>query len=413
MWYISIIAIIYIDWRYMPKIVTTSEYIKRVKNINADISVIGEYINARTKILHKCNVCGYEWLSLPHNVLRGMKCPRCSKREHISKEQYIEKLAAINPNIELIGEYVNLTTKTEHRCKICGNKLIYKPWYLLEGRGCAICSGRKVGEAPEYKNSIWSSEYKVYFDGYITEEQMKNTMPHSGIKIEMTCPYCGRKKMVKPNDFLHYGFGCICNDGISYPNKFIYNFLEQLGISYFPEQRFDWSDSKIYDFYIPSARCIIEAHGCQHYIEGFYCKGRRTIEEEQENDRYKKDIAIKNGIKNYIILDCRESNKEWIKNSIMSSKLPLLLNFNDENINWNQCEEFALSNISKYISALWNNGMPLWQIEERTKLCRHTITKYLKIATELDWCNYSKEESLRRGKLYQKNKLHEADKAVH
>lgn len=328
-------------------------------------------------------------------------------------KQYTEALFAVNSNIEALEDYAGSRTKIMHRCKVCGHKWMETPSHLLEGRGCAVCSGRRIGEEPEYKNSIWSSEYKTNFDGYITEEQMKCAMPHSGTKIKMICPYCGRKKMVRPNDFLRYGFGCICNDGISYPNKFIYNFLEQLDVSYFPEQRFDWSDSKIYDFYIPSIQCIIEAHGCQHYIEGFYCKGRRTIEEEQENDRYKRDIAIKNGIKNYIVLDCRESNMEWIKDSIMSSGLPLLLNFNDENINWNQCEEFALSNISKYISTLWNNGMPLWQIEEKTKLCRHTITKYLKIATELGWCNYSKEESLRRGKLYPKNKLHKADRAAH
>ena len=85
---------------------------------------------------------------------------------------------------------------------------------------------------------------------------------------------------------------------------------------------------KRYDIYIPSINCIIENHGIQHYNKGFEFIGGRTLEEEQENDKYKKCVANKNGVENYIIIDCRKSTKEWVEQSVMQSYLPILLNFN-------------------------------------------------------------------------------------
>ena len=49
--------------------------------------------------------------------------------------------------------------------------------------------------------------------------------------------------------------------------------------------------------------------------------GGRTLEEEQENDELKKSLAIKNGIKDYLVIDCRESEMEFIKSNILKSQL--------------------------------------------------------------------------------------------
>ena len=38
-----------------------------------------EYINSKTKILHKHKICGLEWRVMPSNILRGQGCPKCIK----------------------------------------------------------------------------------------------------------------------------------------------------------------------------------------------------------------------------------------------------------------------------------------------------------------------------------------------
>ena len=77
----------------------------------------------------------------------------------------------------------------------------------------------------------------------------------------------------------------------------------------------------------------METHGKQHYEDGFKGCGGRTLEEEQQNDKNKYELAIKNGIKqqNYIVIDCSKSDLEFIKNNIINSRLNELFNLNKNN----------------------------------------------------------------------------------
>ena len=72
--------------------------------------------------------------------------------------------------------------------------------------------------------------------------------------------------------------------------------LSQLKISYEPEKSFDWIDKRYYDQYIEQGSIIIENHGGYHYAD----KGRGKY--VQENDIYKKEQALKNGINHYIVV---------------------------------------------------------------------------------------------------------------
>ena len=51
---------------------------------------------------------------------------------------------------------------------------------------------------------------------------------------------------------------------MSYPNKFLFSFFEQLGANFTPEKTFDWSENRRYDDYIilPNGETLIcENHG--------------------------------------------------------------------------------------------------------------------------------------------------------
>lgn len=117
------------------------EYIEDVKSINGNIEVVGKYINAHTPIIHKClnNGCGYEWMAKPNNILAGKGCPMCYGRMLKSNDEYIKEIHELNPDIEVVGAYVNAKTPIEHRCKICNHTWIASPTNVLNGTGCPIC----------------------------------------------------------------------------------------------------------------------------------------------------------------------------------------------------------------------------------------------------------------------------------
>ena len=105
-----------------------------------------------------------------------------------TNEKYIQELTLINPNIEVIGIYSGAHKKILHKCKICDNEWLTSPHSALRNEGCPICSHRAVGGSPNYKNSIWASEYREIAEYYsVSEEQMKTVMPMSTKEIDM--PY--------------------------------------------------------------------------------------------------------------------------------------------------------------------------------------------------------------------------------
>lgn len=133
----------------------------------------------------------------------------------------------------------------------------------------------------------------------------------------------------------------------SYPEKIIASLLKILNVDFSREVVFPWSMNilddkgrrvfKRYDFYIPSLSTIIEVHGAQHYEGGFEYLGGRSLDEEIENDRLKKVLAVDNGVEHYITINASISSVEYIKNSVIANKEFCEL-FNIENINWNEVE---------------------------------------------------------------------------
>lgn len=376
--------------------ISRDEYIEKLKIEKPNIILLGDYINAKTKTKHKCLICNAEWSSIPDNVLKcKYSCPECAKVEQAKNETkshdlYVKELEIKNPNLEVIGEYINNNTKIKHRCKQCGDVFDITPNGALAGRGCSLCCNppQKIGQAPEYRNSIWNSKYKDICDKYMTEEQMKSIMPHSIKKILVKCPDCGREKYITPYNLISNGLGCICGDGISYPNKFMYNILQQLHVNFIPEYSPLWAQKCRYDIYVEKYNLIIENHGIQHYEDRRNNEKHKTLEEEQENDRRKQEIAMQNGISNYVVIDCRKSSVEWIKENVLKSNLIQILNFNEQDINWTCVDIYASSNLIKEAAKLLNDGNSVAKIANILNVSDTTVRTWVKKGTKFGWCNY-------------------------
>jgi hypothetical protein len=82
----------------MGKIKTTEQFKEEMKVKNPNIEVLGEYINDTTKILVKDKICGHEWnTSNPNRLLKGQICPKC-RIARKNKNQIKDKVGEINYN---------------------------------------------------------------------------------------------------------------------------------------------------------------------------------------------------------------------------------------------------------------------------------------------------------------------------
>lgn len=266
---------------------------------------------------------------------------------------------------------------------------------LLNGVGCSCCC-RNPQIVVEDINSIVANEethwmIKYFKGGY---EEAKMYTKSSNQKIYPICPDCGRVKdrEMKINTiFNSCSIGCFCNDGISYPEKFMFNVLEQLGLTFKTQLNktiFNWCDKYRYDFYFEfnNDKYIIETHGIQHYED----RNKSKVKDVKENDRLKKELALVNGIKeeNYIIVDCRYSTLEWIKKYVLKSKIKELFNLNS--IDWDKVQKYACSNLIKKACEYKRNNpiMSTGEIGNIMGYTYNTIASWLKIGNEYSWCNY-------------------------
>ena len=125
---------------------TTETFKERMKEINANINIKGNYINNNTPIECECLICKYPWSPIPKELLNGTGCPKCAGTLKKSHEEFLNEFYEKNGHandIEILTRYVNNKVPLDCKCKICGHPWSPLPTTLLRGSGCRIC-GRKI-----------------------------------------------------------------------------------------------------------------------------------------------------------------------------------------------------------------------------------------------------------------------------
>lgn len=169
-------------------------------------------------------------------------------------------------------------------------------------------------------------------------------------------------------------------------------------IEFEAQKAFDWSDGRVYDFYIPKLNCIIETHGEQHYETGSSFESVSGVGyfEEHENDTYKEAIALENGIENYIVVDCMKSNFDYIKNSILTNEKIEQI-FGTATINWRECEILSAHSMVHKCAELWNQNYSISEIIQEIQYGYSSINNWLNQAQKIGLCSsYSSKEANRR-----------------
>lgn len=211
----------------------------------------------------------------------------------------------------------------------------------------------------------------------------------SAHKIDWICPYCKNVVRQIPINKVtgRNRIPCkICSDGISYPNKFMRNFLIQLGEDFISEYSPTWIKPKRYDFYIPDRALIIEMDGALGHGNKSFCN---NTDDSLSIDEYKDDVAKKHSIQ-VIRIDCKISEFEYIVKNIKISKLHDIFDLNK--IDWKKCDRDSLSSYQIIVCNLWNEGNTISEILDKTKLSRTTIIKYLHRLNNLGYCQYDPDK---------------------
>lgn len=170
-----------------------------------EYKVVGTYKNCHTKILMKHLKCGYEYYTEPNNIIhKKTKCPNCDSSRKKTHKEFLKNIYDLVGNeYNVIGEYINNRTKIRFKHNICNNEFYMKPNLFLNGDRCPICSNRIHKDENDIKklvSKLGNNEYELVKYGI---NVMDNSTIIKHIKCNKTfnmrfnnfqqgqrCPYC-------------------------------------------------------------------------------------------------------------------------------------------------------------------------------------------------------------------------------
>ena len=300
---------------------TQEKFNNKIKEKYGDkYTVIGEYQKWDMPIKIKCNNCGYDFDRTPNSLTaKGRKthCPRCEGKLTSSVVvEGITDLCSTDPDIADLLEDKTVGKKYKRNS-------IFETWFI--------------------------------------------------------CPDCGHRHFDKIKNVTKRGFKCKCCGCTSlYPNQFLYNLLDILGVEFRPEYQLDGYKYRYDAFFIyNNKKYLVEMDGA--YGHGCVDTASRTIDEQIKDDANKDIIALQNG---YILIrvDCKYTGSddkfEYVKNSIYNSELLRIFSITDEDLN--EANYRASIPKIKTVLSLWDDGIRSYDVfGDKLHSCRPTIRNLL------------------------------------
>lgn len=124
----------------MPELLTTEIVRLRLKQFNPNVRILGEYVNSHSTVKCECKKCSHVWFPSWGNLRLKHGCPKCARNEMaLTTNEIKRRLAATNPKITILSDYQNKTTPLKCKCT-CGHKWT-ESWQSLRCRssGCPLC----------------------------------------------------------------------------------------------------------------------------------------------------------------------------------------------------------------------------------------------------------------------------------
>ncbi|MCM3252431.1 hypothetical protein [Priestia aryabhattai] len=277
---------------------THDEFVKEVYDLVGDeYEIIGEFVDTTTKIEIRHNTCGSTYLGLPKVFIRGNRCPICFGSPRKTQEEFEEDIFKLVGNeYRVIGEYKNTHTKFRMKHNECSFEYEVTPRNFLKGHRCPKCFGTPKKTIDQFKKEI----YNLVGDEYEVIGEYVNT----NTKIDMKHNECGNVYPVIPFTFLK---GSRCPKCIeSRGEKKINEFFKENSI--FASSQYRFNDCRNaaplpFDFAViedGNVKVLIEYDGEGHFKPFRYSKDEevmlKKLKHGQKNDQIKNNYCIKNRI---------------------------------------------------------------------------------------------------------------------
>lgn len=126
---------------------THDEFIEEVNLLVGDeYTFLEKYTKAKSPLLCRHNKCKYEYKITPNAFLRGRRCPQCFKNHKKTTDIFKKEIfELIGDEYTVLGEYVDTKTKILMLHNLCGYTYNVAPNKFLTGRRCPQC-GESKGE---------------------------------------------------------------------------------------------------------------------------------------------------------------------------------------------------------------------------------------------------------------------------
>ena len=131
---------------------TNEQYIDELSIKNPNLELVGDYVDAKTKILHRCKTHDIIWATSPDSALHGSGCKQClgeriGNKLRKSEDNYIKELLIKNPTTKLCDKYIDNKTPIKHYCTTHNIFWNTTPSNALQGQGCSFCSKERIRNA--------------------------------------------------------------------------------------------------------------------------------------------------------------------------------------------------------------------------------------------------------------------------
>ena len=326
-----------------------------------------------------------------------------SKRK--THEEYVAQVAEINPNIDIISQYVNNMSNINYRCKQCGFVDHSRADALYKYRPCRNCEGN--GWITYGVNDFYTLRPDIA--KYMEDQELAHKIGSNYKEyVWFICPDCGIRFKQKPTNAVKCGLSCpACSSGRSYPNKFMFNILKSVGIDFINEFSDSWTEGYLYDFMfeVRDNKYLIEMDGTFHFRDN--PKSGTSIEGALLRDENKNKLAKVNRY-DIIHVDCNYMNinerYEYVKNNILSSKLSELIGFSV--VNFDSCDILSQKSDFIRICEIYDSGVhDIDQIREIIGLSSTAIIAHLKHSEEIGCSTYNHVDAMCERNEFRKNKV--------